>query len=148
MKAPTSSNVNSGVGGYRTYSFIHHVGGAVYNNSNWLTHEGLYKKHAQIRHPSEKFVMVEENDNRCMNQGSWVMGLAQGTLVDPFAVFHNMRSDLGFADGHIESIGWKDKRTEEHSQAITDGTGSFAAGPFNPINEDINWLIQHYAKQK
>ena len=56
--------------------------------------------------------MVEENDPRGYNQGTWVMNLGDPPkFIDSFAVFHNMRSTLGFADGHAEKINWKDKKS-------------------------------------
>lgn len=80
-------------------------------------------------------------------------------FIDPFAVFHNMRSVLGFGDGHVEKIVWKDKRTGKFSDDILYGTpppgvgfGDWAAGAggtdFNTGNEDLVWLQKHYGRNK
>ena len=91
--------------------------------------------------------MVEKNDNRNWNWNSWVMDWSNDppALVDPFAVFHNSRSTLGFADGHAERIVWKDPDTEKHSQSILAGGTNFYF--WESDNVDLNWLELHYPKK-
>lgn len=140
----------SGDGAYRTYSFIYHAGGKwipSYVGNGWILDEDdLLTKTTQVTDASSKYILIEENDSRGINMGSWVMNHKNIGLVDPFAVFHNMRSTLGFADGHSEKIVWKDKRTEDFSNGIYLGTGGFGSGPM-PDNEDFQWLAKHYAKR-
>ena len=77
------------------------------------------------------------------------MNIPPPGLVNPLAVFHNMRSTLGFADGHAEKIVWKDKRTENFSDEVNNGrdahAGTTDVEELN--NEDIRWLRDHYGKK-
>ena len=66
-------------------------------------------------------------------------------FVDPFAVFHNERSTMAFADGHAEKIVWKDPDTMRHSQEITDGKTNFYFA--DPGSVDLQWLLQHYPRK-
>ena len=143
-------------GGYRTYSFTYHAGGipsqAMVNRGWALSTEEGFTKLADITVPGSKFVTVEENDSRGMNRGAWAMRLRSDSgfpgLVDSFGIFHNMRSILGFGDGHAEKVVWKDDRTEAYSQGWFDGTlpsySTTAADEVN--NEDFRWLATHYAR--
>ena len=154
-KPPTSlTGSYQGDGAYRTYSFILHAGTTSYSgswkNNGWVLKgpEEIFIKISQIKNPGSKFILVEENDNRGINMGSWVMDhRTPHTFVDPFAVFHNMRSTLGFADGHAEKINWKDDRTEAFSKRVSDG-GHFWSDPEeHDNNEDLQWLFSHYPRK-
>ena len=159
--APANS-AYGGNGGYRTYSFVHHANGnfkqGLIDSGRMLSESEIFKKLDELRTPSSKFVLVEENDNRGLNLGTWVMKLTDDPgFVDPFAVFHNMRSVLGFGDGHIERIAWKDNRTEKFSDDISNGTNAgygFEAwanlpqNDYNSDNEDLVWLQDHYGRNK
>ena len=82
------------------------------------------------------------------------MDLVTPAFVDPFAVFHNMRSILGFGDGHVEKIVWKDSRTEQFSEGILHGEiGSFTDEGMDystipTMNEDVLWLQKHYGRNE
>ncbi len=151
LKPPTNPGY-FGDGAYRTYSFIiqmNSIWDSYFQTEGWaLSQTEIFTKTTDVGAPGSKYVLVEENDNRGYNWGQWVMDLRPTNLrfVDPFAVFHNMRSTLGFADGHAEKIVWKDQRTEDHSEAINDGSTDF----FSPVmldNEDLQWLRSSYAKK-
>ena len=147
-------------GGYRTYSFVHHANGEfnpAYITAGWMNSESeLFNKLDQLRNPSSKFVLIEENDSRGMNRGSWVMKITDDPgFVDPFGVFHNMRSILGFGDGHVERIAWKDQRTEQFSDDILNGTNGTTGfqqwavqKEYNVDNEDLIWIQTHYGRNK
>ena len=151
---PTVISANpGGDGAYRTYSFImqmnsrHPAANAV--SDGWLKNEQeICRKITDISNPGSKYMLIEENDNRGINAGSWVMDLRPATmeLVDPFAIFHNMRSILGFADGHAEKIVWKDGRTEEFSKGWDEGKPYGWMDPM-PDNVDLQWLSSNYAKK-
>ena len=153
-KPPTNLSGNfQGDGAYRTYSFILHAGypGNVGGGGGWVLNgpEEIFTKVSQLKSAGSRFVLIEENDNRGYNHGVWVMDLrTPHAFVDPFAVFHNMRSTLGFADGHAEKINWKDKRTENYSNEINDGRVSFrSTAAEHDNNEDLQWLFNHYPRQ-
>jgi len=137
-------------GGYRTYSFVEHVGRQ--NNGSEYCH-----KISDIPSPGAKYVTVEENDCRGLNRGSWIMDRddpSQPGLVDSFGIYHNMRSILAFADGHAEKIVWKDDRTEEYSQDWFDGTVRQKNGGYHTTtaqetgNQDLAWLYSHYPTKR
>ena len=149
LSPPTSGA--GGDGGYRTYSFI------VQMNDQWepwfrdngciLSENEICRKITDIRTPSAKYMLIEENDNRGDNRGSWVMDNRPDSLdfIDAFAVFHNMRSILGFADGHAEKIVWKDQRTKEYSDYIDEGNPHLADGVDKTDSVDLMWLSRNYA---
>lgn len=149
-RRPTNGDV--GDGGYRTFSFVFSVnqywGSYDFSSFGWAKREQMYRKISEFRSAGSQFVLLEENDNRGFNQGSWVMNHEIPAFVDPFAVYHNMRSIMGYADGHAETQIWKDKRTEVFSKRVTDG-GSFKSTPDEHNNNvDLIWLRDHYAKKK
>ena len=158
LSSPTNQTVGSGDGGYRSYSFVHHANGqfkqSLVAKGRAISESEFFRKADELRTPSSKFILVEENDNRSLNQGTWVMDLVTPAFVDPFAVFHNMRSILGFGDGHVEKIVWKDSRTEQFSEGILHGEiGSFTDEGMDystipTMNEDVLWLQKHYGRNE
>ena len=65
----------------------------------------------EIRNPANKYVFVEESDDRGWNMGSWIMNPTGDCWIDPLAGWHNDRSTLGFADGHAEKHRWQSNET-------------------------------------
>jgi len=65
----------------------------------------------EIRNPAQKYVFVEETDDRGWNMGSWIMNTTGFCWIDPLAGWHNDRGTLGFADGHAEKHRWLSKYT-------------------------------------
>ncbi len=97
---------------YRSYSV---AGGA--NGEGWANSYKIAKKLAEIRNPGTTYIFVEEADVRGWNRGSWVMNLNRtDQWVDPFAIWHNNKSTLGFADGHAQKHNWVDSSTIEMSE--------------------------------
>ncbi|MHC4544559.1 MAG: prepilin-type N-terminal cleavage/methylation domain-containing protein [Planctomycetota bacterium] len=98
---------------FRSYSV---AGGA--NGEDWANSYKIAQTYSEIRNPGTKYIFVEEGERRRWNRGSWVMNLNRtDQWVDPFAVWHNDRSTLGFADSHAEKHKWVDKSTIEMSEA-------------------------------
>ena len=143
-------------GGYRTYSFTYHAGAKATQsmvNKGWaLSTEEGFTKLTEMTSPGSNFVLVEENDSRGMNRGPWAMLLDHGGgipgMIDSFGIYHNMRSILGFGDGHAEKIVWKDDRTEKYSLAWYNGDlPPYETTPADELNnEDFAWLKTHYAR--
>ena len=97
---------------FRSYSI---AGGA--NGEGWRNSYVQAKTFTEIRNPGTKYIFVEEADNRGWNVGSWVMNLNRtDQWVDPFAIWHNEKSTLGFADSHAEKHNWVDNSTIEMSE--------------------------------
>ena len=148
LKAPTNTGF-TGDGAYRTYSFVNGL-----NGFGW--EDEPFKKITEVKNSSGTYALVEENDNRGWNWGTWVMNHPDSPsdyprFADAFAVFHNMRSTIGFVDGHAEKVVWKNKKTEAFSDDISNGDGGFGAlaeaRGYNLDNEDLWWLEQHYPKK-
>jgi len=98
------------LGGYRTYSIVGGMRG-VSVSGGWQIIPHV--KTSTLRNPGSKYVFVEEADGRGTNAGSWVIHPNPNNRgwVDPFAIWHNDRSTLGFGDGHAEKHRWVDQST-------------------------------------
>ena len=111
---------------WRTYSILDSMNGGSWSSVS-------LKKDTQIKRPSEKMVFLEEFDPRGWNMGTWVLmdplNLDDYTWVDGMGVYHKDTSTFAFADGHVESHKWQDKRTIElyedmkNLRAYPDGAG-------------------------
>ena len=103
---------NVGPIAFRSYSI---AGGA--DGEGWQNSYVQAKKYSDIIRPAEKYVFVEEADQRGWNMGSWVMNVKDESWVDPVAIWHaRARSTLGFADGHANVREWIDSSTIEMAQ--------------------------------
>jgi prepilin-type N-terminal cleavage/methylation domain-containing protein len=122
VKTVTSYNVQDNMNGYETSGTY---------DVNGKTIKVRAEKYTQIHNPYEKYVFVEENDNRNTNhQGAW-MGpwLASNRWGDTLAAWHNNKCSLGFADGRAELYQMVDPIT------ITNARNGFL-GPTNGFPED------------
>ncbi len=138
LKAPTISGFG-GVGGYRSYSA---VGGM--NGEEWTYYTRLTKM-SGMKSPGDKYVLVEEADGRGYNMNSWIVDpdMAGGSgWVDPVAIWHNERSNLGFADGHAEKHRWVDEGTIEAAREGKTGA-SVSLG-----DKDIDYVRRFYPYEK
>jgi prepilin-type N-terminal cleavage/methylation domain-containing protein/prepilin-type processing-associated H-X9-DG protein len=75
------------------------------NGENWGGAQPA-AKFSQITNPAGRFVFVEEADSRGYNVGGWALNPINHTWVDPIAIWHNGKSTLSFADGHVEIHKW------------------------------------------
>ncbi len=108
LDTPLHPSYNNGVGGWRSYSI---VGGMNGEEAGYVRIENLNK----LKSPGDKYVLVEEADPRGWNINSWIVDPAPdgSNWIDPVAIWHNERSNLGFADGHAEKHRWVDEETIE-----------------------------------
>jgi prepilin-type N-terminal cleavage/methylation domain-containing protein/prepilin-type processing-associated H-X9-DG protein len=91
-------------GHFRTYSMNDHLGG------QWAT---SYPVRARAGRHAQTFVILEENDPRGSNLGSWVVRLDNGYWVDFVTGFHSGSMNIAFIDAHVENWQWQDPRTLE-----------------------------------
>jgi prepilin-type N-terminal cleavage/methylation domain-containing protein/prepilin-type processing-associated H-X9-DG protein len=93
--------------------------------------------------PTLTWVLIDENPIS-INDGFFVVdmtrygnvqggNLANATLPDCPATYHNGAGGFSFADGHSEVHRWRDPRTKK--QPVADVA--------QPNNEDVRWLWQH-----
>jgi len=125
------------IGGYRTYSIVGGMKG-VAEGGDWeiIPHVTA----ATLKSPGSKYVFVEEADGRGENAGSWVIYPKSRRWVDPFGIWHNKRSTLGFGDGHAEKHDWRNQSTIDMSEAQT----FFKQLYPGETGEDLDYMIRAY----
>ena len=72
----------------------------------WTTWR-FYHKLADVRHPSNRFVTIDENENSINDSFFRVDGGRVGYMNDWPAEYHGGSSGISFADGHSEMHKWK-----------------------------------------
>jgi prepilin-type N-terminal cleavage/methylation domain-containing protein len=112
-------------------------------------HPQLYRR-AELLHPTEMFLWIEENDPRGENLGSWIMNagtppaFTDASVIDSPAVFHVDSSTFNFADGHVASRKWRDQALIAYASSMdTAKYNSRPSGAQTP--RDGPWLARSYA---
>jgi prepilin-type N-terminal cleavage/methylation domain-containing protein len=152
---------------YYTYSGLDTLNGAgqkLFPDGNFPYR--LYKT-TQIKHPSDRWIWIEENDPRSEtagaftvweNFGTWgingsvdLAAVAAGNFGscrwwDGGAAYHGRGTVFNFGDGHVEYYKWKDDPS--YNFAISNDTGK-ANGPFSqqPCPRDYAWVFGKVATQ-
>lgn len=123
------------------------TGGANGDNSAVQSKATPIMKVAGFRHPTDRFLWVEENDYRGDNIGSWELGFeptdhTTSKWVDCPAVYHGVSSTFSFGDGHAESHRWVSGTTKALAAY---GHSSQAVGT-DPV--DVTYVADHYPCQE
>ncbi len=107
------------------------------------------RKITDFRNPASKMLFVEEiydAPSANHNVDGWSYNPRTNSLWDPLGLFHSNSATFSFMDGHAAVHKWTDKRTViyfmSRAQAASMGFGKNT--PFNPPNEDLLWLDEHY----
>jgi len=107
------------------------------------------KKLTQFQNAGGKMLFVEEiydAPSANHNVDGWSYEPGTNSLWDPLGTFHSNSCTFSFMDGHAAVQKWKDKRTviyfKSRSEAASMGFGK--GQQFNPPNEDLLWLDEHY----
>jgi len=107
------------------------------------------KRLTDFANPASKMLFVEEiYDAPSVNHNvdGWSYNPGTNALWDPLGVFHSNSATFSFMDGHAALKKWSDKRTviyfQSRSEAASMGFGKNTS--FNPVNEDLIWLDEHY----
>jgi prepilin-type N-terminal cleavage/methylation domain-containing protein/prepilin-type processing-associated H-X9-DG protein len=106
-------------------------------------------KYTKIKNPYEKFVFVEEHNmlggaGGGVNVGAWMMGanLSSPIWRDSISLWHNKKSNFGYADGHAESRTWVEADTQ-----LKKNQEDWENNP-NPVggnqNEDWRFMLKGY----
>jgi prepilin-type N-terminal cleavage/methylation domain-containing protein/prepilin-type processing-associated H-X9-DG protein len=145
------------------------VGGFVGGDSTLDSHLGQITKQQQVRHPSDRFLWVEE----CASQQTTVAGQTFGenehawdmhpgdpigppspfytaSWVDSPAAFHGANSTFSFADGHAESHKWisglviafANSLSPSKYSNISGSTGEGSAA--NSAKADLYYVASHF----
>ncbi len=88
----------------------------------------IYRKHAAIDQPSDRWVYADENPVSINDGMIWIF-IDYFGWVDWPATYHNASGSLSFADGHSEIHKWRDPKTTALNPAQT--------------NIDWPWLRDH-----
>jgi len=124
-------------GGYRSYS----VAGSMNGQRGWgQNDEVMVTKITQIKRPAEKYVFLEEMEGGSCNLRSWDLDVLSDQWTDPVAIWHNKRSTLGYADGHMKMHPWVDKGTLKMAEL------QMKNWPLWPSDsgDDLRYMKEHY----
>lgn len=114
------------------------------------TEAGDEKVLSAIKNASKKMMFVEDiydgSSSANFNHDGWSYEPGTQMLWDPLGVFHSDSCSFSFMDGHAEMKRWSDNRTviffESRAEATNQGFGK--GQQFNPHNNDLDWLDEHY----
>jgi prepilin-type N-terminal cleavage/methylation domain-containing protein len=127
LHCPGDTRLKLGIGSGFAYDSFAGVDGMYVDGGTAKSYTRLIKK-TELRHPSEKYLWVEEADPRGENEGSWVMnpGTAgvnyiDATWVDWPATYHGNSSGLVFADGHAINHRWLEGNTILYGSSMDPG---------------------------
>ncbi len=99
------------------------------------------KKYAEISAPASKYVFVEDPiRNLTYLWSAWRVFPQTDRWKQPVAIWHNNKSNLGFADGHVEMHRWVDWRTIEYAK-----TALSVISDDQQDNEDLKYMQRGFA---
>ena len=127
---------------YDSYSGVEGLNGGDYANgaNSSAKHDATpILVSSGLKHPTQRFLWVEENDVRGDNQGSWWFepGAPYGSAlswIDCPACYHVTDSTFSFADSHVEARGWGTGNANTISIANA-GASYGVASPANNLDE-------------
>jgi prepilin-type processing-associated H-X9-DG protein len=124
---------------------------------NGFTYESApLKKQSAIKHPTERFLWVEENDPRGENLGPWGMHapnpptFASASFVDSVAAWHGGTSSFNWADGHADNHKWLDSPTIAYALSNDPNKyfNSALVPTFAKAPDDLFFLANGFATQQ
>lgn len=143
----TSPSGPPGTFAYGSYSGADGLNGTPWPGITQLTRQ------SDIRHSSERYLWIEENDPRGENEGAWVM--KQGTapdfsdaaFVDSVAAWHGSTSTFSWADGHAESHKWRNSATIAYALNMDPNKyyDASAVPAFAQCPDDLYFLAKGFA---
>jgi len=143
LHCPGDTRIKLKVGRGFTYCSLSPIG-----TMNGETTE--FKNTAELKHPSERFLWIEENDPRGENLGSWIMdagvppNFTAAALIDSPAVFHGNSSTFSYADGHSANHKWVDAATIRYAASMD--PNKYSSRPSgSQTRNDGYWLANQYA---
>ena len=133
-------------GNFRSYSMPDSMNG----NGWFIKTYKIYRNQGEIRNPAGRIVLLEENDPRGFNLGSYLMDPTEDKWSDPMTVWHGGASAFAFADGHTEIKKW-DQETVEIFTNVDPQTGTRTSDgtPTTPGGiEDVKWMHRGWSRAK
>jgi len=156
IHCPSDSRYRRPVG--QGFSYGSYAGTTGFDGQPWsiVTMQKILTRRAQVLHPSEKILWMEENDPRGENWGTWVIDMegtpandfAGTTFVDSPAVYHGASSTFSWADGHSSSRRWLDPATIKYA-SDSDPSGSKYGSPpsATQTRDDITFVKHAYVSK-
>ena len=139
---------NQGLWAWVSYSKANPMNGGGWQGSTATGgSQPYFTKMSEIPNPGMSMVLVEEQDPRNENLGTWVINVPTG-WVDPFAGAHGNDSSFSFADGHAENHKWVDKGTLKATRDSAAGQNSFYWSGGTARNPDFKWVHERYRHKK
>ena len=124
---------------FRSYSIIGTM------NGEDISDMSIYaKSDNQIKTPVEKFVFMDDFDNRGWNMGSWLFNTSSNIFADPIAFWHPKKNAFSFADGHADVRDWQDKRTVQFALSYIGEADPITASAASGGNLDADFLARGY----
>ena len=134
---------------FRSYSIVGTMNGEALNST-------IYKpicatRDNQIKSPADKFVFMDDFDDRGWNIGSWLfiydvngpVGNKNHQFSDPMPYWHPKKNAFSYADGHAETRDWENKKTVEYAMYWI-GQSDMQAAEASADNADIDFLARGY----
>lgn len=132
-------NINPQNTAYDSYSGVTGLNGGAYvagiGNAGLLDTATPIMKGSGVRTASQRFLWVEENDNRGDNINSWAFDIVTPAWVDCPAVYHGTTSTFSFVDGHATSRKWASGTTQAFAKV-----GTQHMTPVAPDLQDITYV--------
>jgi prepilin-type N-terminal cleavage/methylation domain-containing protein/prepilin-type processing-associated H-X9-DG protein len=141
-RCPADYRIGQEMFSLRSYSI---PGGANGEDSPGVPEDGVATRYPELKRPASKYIFVEDFDPELADQargygiGSWILDLESPMWIDPVAMWHNAKSTLGFADGHVEMHKWRDKSFINWWKE-----GYYYMVPPDDEYEDIEYMVKGY----
>ncbi len=124
---------------FRSYSIVGPMNGEDKSDMNiYVTRD------TQIKAPVDKFVFMDDFDNRGWNMGSWIFNTNSDEFSDPIAYWHPKKNAFSYADGHAEMRDWQDKRTVQFALSYIGQADTITSSAASGGNVDVDFLARGY----
>ncbi|MHC4152121.1 MAG: hypothetical protein ACYSSP_08480, partial [Planctomycetota bacterium] len=144
-RCPADQRIGQELFFFRSFSI---PGGANGEESPGVPENAVARKYSQLRKPSTKYIFLEDYDPMLESQPrgygitSWILDLEVPGWIDPVAMWHNAKTTLGFADGHVEMHKWKDKSFINWWKM-----NEYYMVPPADEHEDIEYMVRGYPRK-
>jgi len=133
------------------FAWISYSGNGGLNGQSDLS---LFKM-GDLKHPSARFVFVEENDPRGENEGSWQQDSftepptwAGSVEEDSTAAWHIQNSTFSWGDGHAETHRWVDVKMITYALSMNPNKYGMGIAPtLADAPNDMRYIINGYASK-
>ncbi|MDE3099403.1 MAG: type II secretion system protein [Verrucomicrobiota bacterium] len=149
LHCPGDNRWEANIPAWDSYSVVQGLNGSLEKSTPRVV---ALTRQAQIAHPADRFVFVEEADSRGDNWNDWDFDIEgvppyfiNSRWVDSAAAFHIDSSTFSFADGHVEAHRWlfQDTLTFASSTDIKKAH-DFGHPPAPPNNADVKYVAAHF----